>query len=113
MNTQEMLTALENESKQLASRQQQIQQVIQAIKVLQGSTVVVTNPDRPVWQLAVDVLRTNGNGGLKAPDILKTLRALFPNDKRLSHSAGIYSHLSYAARKRAVRRIGDKYQAVA
>ena len=111
MKTHEMLEALENESKQLTARQQQIQQVIQAIKVLEGSAVVVTDPDRPVWQLAVDVLKTNGNGGLRASDILRTLRSLFPNDKRLSHS--IYSHLQVAARKRAVRRNGDKYQAVA
>jgi len=113
MNTHEMLEALENESKQLTARQQQIQQVIQAIKVLEGSAVVVTDPDRPVWQLAVDVLKTNGNGGLRASDILRTLRSLFPNDKRFAHNAGIYSHLQFAARKRAVRRNGDKYQAVA
>lgn len=113
MNTHEMLEALESESKQLAARQQQVRQVIEAIRVLQGSTVMATDPKRPVWQLAVDVLRTNGNGGLTAPDILRTLRSIFPNDKRFSNSAGIYSHLQWATRKRAVRRNGDKYQAVA
>jgi len=116
MNTQAMLTELEREAKQLAERQQQITEVIRAIKVLNGANGSALNglgQSLPVWELATTVLRHNGNGGLTGKEIWKTLRSHFPTDPRFKSYNGIYAHLAYAERKRVVKRTDGKYQAVA